>query len=269
MSCRKYIKKIEEEEKWKCLSCDPTEIRAARADYWAIHKYHKDRAAKTGGKATPNKLTNGAGQPNGRSGRLAAPSPVRGRMRPPRGGMVVRPGSQFVPSQGPPARVNNGPAALGNGGKAPLPVAVRRIVVPTAAAAAVSQPKKHFVDAMLLEADRTVNRFRSLVNEIRRSWFSAPRDDKTVTLATRKIREAFVAARASLDTADMKVIDIYRTNLDEADMRDIDPAVADTREEQRLAHEEQIFARSELVDQNGIVESLETTPDLPFRKVAP
>jgi hypothetical protein len=268
MSCRKYIKKIEEEEKWKCLSCDPTEIRAARADYWAIHKYHKDRAAKTGGKTTPNKLTNGAGQPNGRNGRPAASGPVRGRMRPPRGGMVVRPGSQFVPSQGSPARMNNGPA-LGNGGKAPMPVAVRRIVVPAPAAAAVSQPKKHFVDAMLLEADRTVNRFRSLVNEIRRSWFSAARDDKTVTLATRKIREAFVAARASLDTADMKVIDIYRTNLDEADMRDIDPAVADTREEQRLAHEEQIFARSELVDQNGIVESLETTPDLPFRKVAP
>ena len=198
-----------------------------------------------------------SGSPGRHGGGPAGRQGGRGRVRPPRGGILVRPGSQFLPQ------------GAGRGDPLPLPTGgVVRRVLPNGGApvAGVEQHKKHFVDSMLLEADRTVNRFRSLVNEIRRSWFSAQRDDKTVTLATRKIREAIVAARASLETTDMKVIDIYRSNVEEADMRDIEPG--SSGEELRLAQEEQIFAKSELVDQNGIVESLETTPDLPFRKVA-
>ena len=160
--------------------------------------------------------------------------------RPPRGASVVRPGSQFVS--------RNGGAMVVANGRGP----------------AVEPLKKHFVDSMLLEADRTVNRFRSLINEIRRSWYTSSRDDKTVILATRKIREAFVSARVSIEATDSKVIDIYRTNLEDADVRDIEPGTGD---EQRLIREEEIFAKSELVDQNGI-ESLETTPDLPFREAA-
>lgn len=206
-------------------------------------------------------LAPGVGKSPGRSGLNPSGlgrSPARGRVRP-RGGLVPR-GSQFVPR-------GRGlvPAVASEGGGAVLP----RVVGPTKMnGAAVDHHQKHFVDSMLLEADRAANRFRSLVNEIRRSWYSSQRDDKTATLATLKIREAFVAARSSLETSDMKVIDIYRSNVEEADMRDIEPSAEESRGEmKRLVQEEAIFAKSELVDQNGI-ETLETTPDLPFREVA-
>jgi hypothetical protein len=249
---RKYIKRIEEEEKWKCLACDPTDIRPARADYYAIHKYHKDRAAKTNngkvGKVnggSPGRAARPHTVPLGRPVGGSAARPVmagRGGGKPPRGAAVVRPGTAAAAHLVP------------NGRLAPaMPGAAYR---------------KHFVDAMLLEADRASNRFRSVINEIRRSWYTAARDETTVTLATRKIREAIVSAHAQLDTTDRKVIDIYRSNVEEADVRDIEPAAGGGGGEEegvRLMREEEIFAKSELVDTNGI-ESLETTPDLPFRK---
>ena len=43
---RKYLKKVEDEEKWKCLICDPSYLREHRALYWAIYKYHKDKKPK-------------------------------------------------------------------------------------------------------------------------------------------------------------------------------------------------------------------------------
>ena len=45
---RKYLKNVEEAEKWKCLICDPSHLREHRALYWAIFKYHKDKKPKAG-----------------------------------------------------------------------------------------------------------------------------------------------------------------------------------------------------------------------------
>ena len=38
---RKYLKKLEDEDKWKCLKCDPSPLREQRAHYWAITRFHK------------------------------------------------------------------------------------------------------------------------------------------------------------------------------------------------------------------------------------
>ena len=38
---RKYLKKLEEEDKWKCLNCDPSPLREQRAHFWAITRFHK------------------------------------------------------------------------------------------------------------------------------------------------------------------------------------------------------------------------------------
>ena len=43
---RKYLKKVEDEEKWKCLLCDGSDLLEHRALYWAIYKYHKDKKPK-------------------------------------------------------------------------------------------------------------------------------------------------------------------------------------------------------------------------------
>ena len=57
------MKKIEEEDKWKCLLCDPSFLREARALYWSIYKYHRDKPCfkpskqfKGASTSTPNKL---------------------------------------------------------------------------------------------------------------------------------------------------------------------------------------------------------------------
>ena len=113
---------------------------------------------------------------------------------------------------------------------------------------------------MLLEADRAANKLRSMINDIRKSWSTnADRDEKTVVLATQKIREAFANSKVNLDTADKKVVDIYRLNMDEADIRDIEPVL----EVKGSAEEAKIFAKSDVID-DIVIETVETVPDLPF-----
>ena len=36
-----HLKKLEDEDKWKCLKCDPSPLREQRAHYWAITRFHK------------------------------------------------------------------------------------------------------------------------------------------------------------------------------------------------------------------------------------
>ena len=40
------MKNVEDEDKWKCLICDPSYLKEHRALYWAIFKYHKDKKPK-------------------------------------------------------------------------------------------------------------------------------------------------------------------------------------------------------------------------------
>jgi len=120
--------------------------------------------------------------------------------------------------------------------------------------------KKHFVDSMLLEAERSANKLRSMINDLRKSWYANnKRDEKTVILATRKIREVFVNTKANLEHSDRKVVDIFRTNLKEADMQDIEPQVGDDRKKE----DEKVLNKSSTVDDIQI-ETVESVPDLPF-----
>ena len=41
---RKYLKKLEDEDKWSCLNCDASPLREQRAHFWAITRFHKVRA---------------------------------------------------------------------------------------------------------------------------------------------------------------------------------------------------------------------------------
>ena len=205
------MKAIEEKEKWKCLLCDPTDIRAHRADYWAVHQYHKSKNAKAG--ATPSRNTPSKAVKNGSRG-SSARKPAGGHGTPNR-----TPNGRPVPAIRPIATKNGKPLhhrgtpnnrlhAATNGG---------------------TPYKKHYVESMLLEADRAANKLKSMINDIRKSWMAnTDRDDKTIVLATQKIRETFVKARSNLETADQKVIEIYRSNVDDADVRDIEPPLEDT-----------------------------------------
>ena len=41
---RKYLKKLEDEDKWSCLNCDASPLREQRAHFWAITRFHKVRS---------------------------------------------------------------------------------------------------------------------------------------------------------------------------------------------------------------------------------
>ena len=230
---RKYVQNIEEQEKWKCLLCDPTCIRRARADYYGVFMFYKNKAGKQIVKPKQGKvLKNGTKSPTkaGKSLNFVRPNPIR-----------PVPGIR-------PIIKNGGTHFVGNGR---LP-AVRPPIN--------GNYKKHYVDSMLLEADRAANKLRSMINDIRKSWSTnVDRDEKTVVLATQKIREAFANSKVNLDTADKKVIDIYRLNMDEADIRDIEPVL----EVKGSAEEAKIFAKSDVID-DIVIEAVETVPDLPF-----
>ena len=200
------MKSIEEKEKWKCLLCDPSDIRVARADYWAVHQYHKNKAAKT-----PARV--GKVGKNGSRGSTPGRKPATPNRTPNR-----TPNGRPVPAIRPIAK--NGQAFNRTPGRLP---AVR-----PATTNGGTPYKKHYVESMLLEADRAANKLRSMINDIRKSWLAnTARDDKTIVLATKKIRESFIKSRANLDIADGKVIEIYRSNVDDADIRDIEPALED------------------------------------------
>jgi len=232
---RKYVKSIEEEEKWKCLVCNPSSIRTQRADYWGIHQYIKLKASKAA-KKPPVKVSSAKNSP------VATASvrkvPVNGRPVPgikpiiTNGGTapqyVVRNGIKYVVKKGgTSAPVRLVPAAIRpttNGGGAPY--------------------KKHYVDSMLLEADRASNKLRSMINDLRKSWYTnKDRENKTVILATMKIREALAASTVNLKNADAKIVDIFKTNMVEGtDIDLIDPTAA---------------------AQDDEVEKIESVPDLP------
>ena len=213
--------------------CDPSCIRRARADYYGVFMYYKNKAGKQVLKPKQGKvLKNGTKSPTkaGKSLNFVRPNPIR-----------PVPGIR-------PIIKNGGTHFVGNGR---LP-AVRPPIN--------GNYKKHYVDSMLLEADRAANKLRSMINDIRKSWSTnADRDEKTVVLATQKIREAFANSKVNLDTADKKVVDIYRLNMDEADIRDIEPVL----EVKGSAEEAKIFAKSDVID-DIVIETVETVPDLPF-----
>jgi len=241
---RKYVKTIEEEEKWKCLLCDSSTIKVARAEYWAVHQYHKDKNAKMA-------KSNRGRKPGSASGVRPVPG-IRPIHRNGHITTVDNKGRTIIvknPS-------NNTPTRL-------VPQQIRVPVVNGDAA----RYKKHFVDSMLLEAERTANKMRCMINELRKSWYqNSKRDEKMVATATKKIREIFITTRANLTTADTKVIEIYRTNLEDADIRDIEPDDITENEDKRLETEEKIFSKSSVVVNNDDekIECVETVPDLPF-----
>ena len=256
---RKYVKSIEEEEKWKCLVCNPSAIRAHRADYWAIHQFIKSRDAKAAAKRSPVK-------PSAKNG-----SPV------PAGSAIRKtPNGRPVPAIKPILNGSGGKVAANGGGGANPPAAagknkfivrngVRYLVkngqgsaAPVRLVPAAIQPattngepyKKHYVDTMLLEADRASNRLRSAINELRKSWYAnKSRDAKTAALATKKIREALATATANLANTDSKVVGIFKSNMaDGTNLDIIDPNV-----------KEPPPAPAE-----PVVEAVESAPDLPL-----
>eukprot|EP00092_Neocalanus_flemingeri_P006508 GFUD01007015.1.p1 GENE.GFUD01007015.1~~GFUD01007015.1.p1 ORF type:complete len:749 (+),score=231.55 GFUD01007015.1:274-2247(+) len=130
----------------------------------------------------------------------------------------------------------------------------------------VKEVPKHFVDFMLKDADDCIEQFVNMVGEVKKMWKLSRRKEGDVTAVTKKLRKILDLAKHNIGEVDKKVVDSYRTNLEDADVRDISPE--DVASEKNKERELEIFAKSKDIGNND-VENVESTPDLPFMDFQP
>lgn len=275
---RKYLKKIEDEEKWKCLKCDPSFLREHRSVYWAIFKYHKDKPAKARSTSSAS-LTPVRGarannsqheSVNGVKSKALVNSPkVRQQLNGVKPG--IRPQALSNKMSSSPGSIHTAYNKLQKNGAisvAPVKPVQHRIngVRPILNKKVVKEVPKHFVDFMLKDADDCIEQFVNMVGEVRKMWKLSRKKDGDVTASTKKLRKILDLAKHNIAEVDKKVVDSYRTNLEDADVRDICPE--DIVSEKNKERELEIFAKSKDID-NEDVENVESTPDLPFMDLGP
>lgn len=177
---KKYLTKIDQEEKWKCLGCDGSLLRPARALYYGIHCYHKSISSNTAAANTPTVKSS-----------KATPKRVQ---------------AQTGKQQSKPAPIQNGqkPGTSVQSNKGAKGAVVQ------------AQQPRHYVDSMLLEADRACNKMRSMINETRRVWAQAgigrTRNEKTVNDMVKRIQKLLADSISGINTADSKILNIQKVN---------------------------------------------------------
>jgi hypothetical protein len=275
---RKYLKKIEDEEKWKCLKCDPSFLREHRSVYWAIFKYHKDKPAKakstSSASLTPVRSARANNSQhesvNGVKSKALVNSPkVRQQLNGVKPG--IRPQALSNKLSSSPGSIHTAYNKLQKNGAisvAPVKPVQHRLngVRPILNKKVVKEVPKHFVDFMLKDADDCIEQFVNMVGEVRKMWKLSRKKDGDVTASTKKLRKILDLAKHNIAEVDKKVVDSYRTNLEDADVRDICPE--DIVSEKNKERELEIFAKSKDIA-NDDVENVESTPDLPFMDLGP
>jgi len=277
---RKFVKDLESsDQKWKCLLCDTSPLKSQRALYWAVHQYHKNlkpgakTKVATPVKNTPNKKKVNPIQTN------ANPAQVRGTPPTVNGRSPVR----FMPkSPGMNARSSPGPAnAMArlkhNSGISILPAAASTVNHKPMNSAGVNrqigrvvmngsrepQIPKHWLEKMLKEVEDTADHMKNLIRDIRHGWTRSKRGESDETENTRKLRQVLQIQRKNIEDMDKTIINEYRMNREDADLRDIAPEQLDKiKHNERLKMEKEIFSKSSLEDAN--IDGVVCMPDMSF-----
>ena len=211
---RKYLKAVEEDEKWKCLICDPSYLRDQRAIYWAILKYHKERKAK---------LANSSSTPV--RGNKAQPQPqvnssVKAKVQ--TNGVKANGLKSFSPSQKPNTNMDtirnvyhklqsnsdvtvspvskNSPAHCNN---------IKRN-------GPQHEEPKHFVDSCLMDVDDCVQQMVYMLGEVKKAWKLSGKKSRDAMVVTSKLRKALELAKHNIDEVDKKVVKGTKTESKES-----------------------------------------------------
>ena len=189
---------VEDDEKWKCLICDPSYIREHRAIYWAILKYHKERKAKLanssntpvrGAKSVHQTGPNSAGKTRPQSEvKVNGVKPVGGHLESVRNVYKKLQSNSDVTvspvSKNPSAQCNN---VKRNG--------------------AMTDEPKHFVDQCLMDVDDCVQQMVYMLGEVKKAWKLSGKKSRDAMVVTSKLRKALELAKHNIDEVDKKVIE--------------------------------------------------------------
>jgi len=231
---RKYLKKLEDEDKWRCLNCDASPLREQRAHFWAITRFHKEKLSAKMGKAppvnpsspaTPKKgskvggagvVSNGLPHLNGKSPNAA--TAVLGKGSNAVAGGKMSPAAQkmstiasTVASLQANQAISVGPAASPH---SPKVNGVHKVASPQ---------KPHFLDASFKEAEETLARLLEEARVLKAKWGTLGRSASDVTLVTKQLRTVLEKGKTSLAEVDCKVESTYRARVKGADMGEILP----------------------------------------------
>jgi len=231
---RKYLKKLEDEDKWSCLNCDASPLREQRAHFWAITRFHKEKLSAKLGKAppanpsspaTPKKsskvggagvVSNGLPHLNGKSPSAAAA--ILGKGSNAVAGGKMSPSAQkmstiasTVASLQANQAISVGPAASPH---SPKVNGVHKVASPQ---------KSHFLDASFKEAEETLARLLEEAKALKTKWSTVGRSASDVAMATKQLRTVLEKGKTSLNEVDRKVERTYRARVKGADMDEILP----------------------------------------------
>jgi hypothetical protein len=209
---RKYLKKVEDEEKWKCLICDGSDLLEQRALYWAIHKYHKDKKPKASAPANnaspikQNKL-GPVSNPNA----ALKPKTLMNQKTKSNGHIKPQASSKPLPSLKTIETVykklqeNNfvtvSPVKKGSPQKQ-LNLNVKKEAVEKP----VAEEPKHFVDLLFRDADDCVQQMVYMIGEARKAWKLSGKKEKDIPVVAGKLRKALELTKQNIDEVDIKVL---------------------------------------------------------------
>lgn len=274
---RKFVKEIDDAASWKCLLCDPGPLKAARSLYWAVHQYHKTRQSaksrnttpvkttpiKNGKKFTPTQpqhqikqvqvrpplVTNGQTQSRGVLNARGSPS----------GNAISR--MKFNPRPTISAVVNQSQShrPMSNGG---INKQIGRVIIPNGSRE--SPTPKHWLHKMMNEVENSTMETMDLMNDLRKNWTNTKKGEDDETKITRKLREIFQIHKKTIDELDKKLLNEYRMNREDADLRDIEPETIDNLKHNDFKkRSNEIFSKSSLEVENDNIDGVVCTPDMP------
>ena len=212
---RKYLKKIEEDEKWKCLICDPSYLKEHRALYWAIFKYHKDKNSKS------NSINNVSSAALSKSSIIVSQAgkvKVAGNS-----GKVFQPVNGFShgvsgqPSQGTirkaytklqrnsEVKVTVSPVKSSSTKQSPVnskPNVVAKPAVKTQNNVTNTSQK---MEVVLKDVEDCIQQFASMVGEVKKMWRLSGKNEKDASVVLSKLSKTLVLAKQNIDEVDKKV----------------------------------------------------------------
>ena len=209
---RKYLKAIEENEKWKCLICDPSYLRDQRAIYWAILKYHKERKAKlANSSSTPVRGTKAQSQPQ-------VNSSLKTKVH--TNGVKANGVKSLSPSQKPNTNIDTIRTVYNklqsNSDVTVSPVSKNSAAHCNNIKRNGSEEPKHFVDSCLTDVDDCVQQMVYMLGEVKKAWKLSGKKSKDAMVVTSKLRKALELAKQNIDEVDKKVVKATKTETKES-----------------------------------------------------
>ena len=210
---RKYLKKVEDDEKWKCLICDASDLLEHRALYWAIYKYHKDKKPKVNASSSSPVKQNKSAPANNFNPPSAASKPktlvnqaakTNGHVKSqhPTNANKPLPSLKTIETVYKKLQENNfvtvSPVKKGSPQKQ-LNLHVKKESVEK------PEEQKHFVDLLFKDADDCVQQMVYMIGEARKAWKLSGKKDKDIPVVSGKLRKALELTKQNIDEVDSKV----------------------------------------------------------------